>query len=87
VDVAAALRAGRENRDFLRELDQQRAPTAVPVVREDAAQAPPAAAATPTPEPASTYQAVPAAPSPETRRPVQEVEDLDIPAFLRRSSR
>ena len=57
------LRAGRENRDFLDELERQRREVAEAGVEVSGRSAEPAA-----------------------RRP-HEVEDLDIPAFLRRASR
>ena len=78
-DVNAALRAGRENRDYLRELDQQRAAAPVPAQAEVTSGAAPMAESQ-----APIYQPAPQAPA--SNRPAQEVEDLDIPAFLRRNS-
>ncbi len=70
-DTAAALRTGRDNRDFLRELEREREKLVVPERSE----------------PAATRSAeVPApSPAPAPRRPTYETEDLDIPAFLRRN--
>jgi cell division protein FtsZ len=84
IDVAAALRTGRDNRDYLRELEQQRAAaTAHP---REAAQAHQPSQAGPGAEAPPVYpSSVPVAPSEPARRPAQEVEDLDIPAFLRRN--
>jgi cell division protein FtsZ len=98
------LRTGRENRDFMRELEQHRQQAAVPVVTNDvapdaaAAQAEPVPVAAPVERSAAERQAVERAALPEPRaaaavggnaresaRRVPEVEDLDIPAFLRRS--
>jgi cell division protein FtsZ len=72
-DLAAGVRSGRENRDFMRELDEQRQ-AAIPV----------------RPERESDTVAVGNGQRVERmdggRRPGQaEVEDLDIPAFLRRN--
>jgi cell division protein FtsZ len=84
VDVQAALRTGRDNRDYVRELEQQRVPAPVPVAREE----PAAAAASPSMGESAVpgYPPVAPQPAPDNRRPTQEVEDLDIPAFLRRNS-
>jgi cell division protein FtsZ len=72
-DLAAGVRSGRENRDFMRELEEQRQ-AAIPV----------------RPERESDTVAVGNGQRVERmdggRRPGQaEVEDLDIPAFLRRN--
>jgi cell division protein FtsZ len=75
VEVATALRIARE-----RDLREERAPTAIPVTPEPAGM------------PAAATEELPAAAvmAPRTngmdirRGPQQEVEDLDIPAFLRR---
>ena len=118
VDLPARTRAGVENRDYLKELEEQRAAAAVPVVSDAsagqsaataAAQPYPQAAYDPAPAPyvaapayppqqPATYpqaptdavaQGLPPAPPPQptdvTRRQTPEVEDLDIPAFLRRN--
>jgi cell division protein FtsZ len=78
VEVASELRVARE-REAARELDyvvEERQPTAIPVEPEPDA-LPPAAVAQPRTQPV-TAQPVPA------RGPQTELEDLDIPAFLRR---
>jgi len=80
VDLNAALRTGRENRDYVRELDQHRAGTSVPAPAEVTSSTVPAAEAQ-----IPVYQPAPQAPAAPSR-PAQEVEDLDIPAFLRRNS-
>ncbi|CAN5630195.1 cell division protein FtsZ [soil metagenome] len=73
-DYTAVARAGRENRDFRRELEQQRQ-AAIPVQPEVA----------PEPAPVATNNA-PVERMDGGRRPAQaEMEDLDIPAFLRRN--
>ncbi|HET7677499.1 MAG TPA: cell division protein FtsZ [Candidatus Limnocylindrales bacterium] len=85
-EVSSGLRTGRENRDFLRELEAERAAVTAPV---------PAMPAAAMPEPAlererpaaermdrAEMPSVRADSSP--RRPSYETEDLDIPAFLRR---
>jgi cell division protein FtsZ len=82
----AADVSARTGRDYLRELDEQRA-AAVPVVAESTSgpgASGPAPAAVPV---ASEPAAVSAAPAPAgaSRPAPPEVEDLDIPAFLRRS--
>jgi len=98
-EMPAALRAGQPSRDFLRELEQQRAAAAaVPIVTESHA-VPVMQAAAPTPAPAQQQSAqppsqAPASPYPpgtsgidraDATRRTPEVEDLDIPAFLRRN--
>jgi hypothetical protein len=112
-DVGSTIRTNRGDRDFLRELEEQRAaasggsvssgsygsagtsavpivsgrePTAVPVMASPAPIDQPMAASAPVPE----QQSIPAgAPSMDrteaARRSTPEVEDLDIPAFLRRN--
>jgi cell division protein FtsZ len=72
-ELAAGVRAGRDNRDFMRELEQQRQ-AAIPVQ----------------PEPGGELPGMPAGARVERmdggRRPAPpEMEDLDIPAFLRRN--
>ncbi len=101
-DDSAGIRAGRDNRDFMRELEQQRAAAAVPGNGEAAPAAQAASATQPdgTADPAATSGLAPATPtgrepagrvrlsgSDQPRRTAaqQEVEDLDIPAFLRRN--
>jgi cell division protein FtsZ len=75
-ESAAGARVSRDNRDYMRELEDQRQAVAIPVQSEELAEAP-------------------AAQPVERSRPVErldggrrgsqaEVEDLDIPAFLRR---
>jgi cell division protein FtsZ len=75
-DYTAVARAGRENRDFRRELEQQQQrQAAIPVQPEVA----------PEPAPVSANNA-PVERMDGGRRPAQaEMEDLDIPAFLRRN--
>jgi cell division protein FtsZ len=82
--VSAGLQAGRENAAYVREMDQraaQPAPAPEPVAQQPQPQAPvyqePAAPA---------YQPPAPQPAPPPARQAQEVEDLDIPAFLRRNS-
>jgi cell division protein FtsZ len=79
VATGTDLRPSRENRDFVRELEQQRQATAIPVRSDQPAMdpglAPAASAARPAPVPADGIR----------RGPQNEVEDLDIPAFLRRN--
>ena len=70
-DVASGVRVGRENRDFIRELEQERAGAGRPVFE-------PAIPERPAERPAAV--------EPARRRPTYEAEDLDIPAFLRRKS-
>ena len=72
--VAAGLRAGRDNRDYLRELEQER----------EAAEPPPPAADTRRPPTSRERQDRPDV-MPRRTTPAHEVEDLDIPAFLRRN--
>jgi len=80
VEVASELRVARE-REAARELDfatDERQPTAIPVNPEpDEDALPPAAVVQPRTQPVAA-QPVPA------RGPQTELEDLDIPAFLRR---
>jgi cell division protein FtsZ len=80
--VAAGLRVGRDNRDYLRQLDEQRA--GVPVMSPQVApQSVGAAQADRTFPVGSNGDRVERMDG--GRRPIHEVEDLDIPAFLRRS--
>jgi cell division protein FtsZ len=94
VEVSTGVRVGRENRDFLRELEEQRAAAAAPASSEGAtsyhvSSGQPAQVNVPISVPVE--QPVPVAPQPQalaqepSRRPMPEVEDLDIPAFLRRN--
>jgi cell division protein FtsZ len=112
-EIGSTIRTNRGDRDFLRELEEQRAaasggsissgsfgssgtsavpivsdrePTAVPVMASSAPNEQPMAASAPLPD----QQSIPAgAPSMDrteaARRSTPEVEDLDIPAFLRRN--
>jgi cell division protein FtsZ len=73
-DLAAGLRAGRDNRDFLRELEQERAAS------EPAAPAPDTRR-----PPTGRERQERADVMPRRTAPAHEVEDLDIPAFLRRN--
>jgi cell division protein FtsZ len=74
-EVGAGVRGGRDNRDFMRELEQQRQ-AAIPVQPEREDEAAPVAA--------GNGQRVERMDG--GRRPAQaEIEDLDIPAFLRRN--
>jgi cell division protein FtsZ len=82
--VSAGLQTGRENAAYVREMDQRAAqptPAPEPVAQQPQPQAPvyqePAAPA---------YQPPAPQPAPPPARQAQEVEDLDIPAFLRRNS-
>lgn len=70
---SAALETGREGRDFMRELEQQRS----------AADAQAEGAETPAVRPAASVPA--GAEAGRASSAAKEVEDLDIPAFLRRS--
>jgi cell division protein FtsZ len=82
VDATAALRAARENRDYLRELDAQRAPGA-PI---EGALQPAANGATSQPQMAAVPVGEPELQSePASRAATPELEDLEIPAFLRRN--
>jgi cell division protein FtsZ len=72
--LAAGLRAGRDNRDFLRELEQERA-----------ASEPAAPAAETRRPPTGRERNERADVMPRRTAPAHEVEDLDIPAFLRRN--
>jgi cell division protein FtsZ len=89
-DTTAAVRTGRDNRDFLRELEQQRA-AAAPVMPQAREPAPAVVQAAPPPQPVSDtsagYSATvpPQAAAEPPKKPAQDVEDLDIPAFLRRN--
>ncbi|HEX5466257.1 MAG TPA: cell division protein FtsZ [Candidatus Limnocylindrales bacterium] len=76
-EVASGLRAGRENRDFIRELEEERASSPGRPVFEPAFPERPAA------ERAPAAERVPVV-EPSQRRPTFEAEDLDIPTFLRR---
>jgi hypothetical protein len=72
-------------RDYVRELSEQRQATAIPVQTErsvDPALAPAASISVPLPPPPSQRAVSSNGPS---RGPQNEVEDLDIPAFLRRN--
>ena len=87
--AAAGAPAGatREARDFVRELAEQRQATPIPVRSDQPAQdegLAPAAVAAPTQMPVAAASR-PAAPSAPPRGPQNEIEDLDIPAFLRRN--
>jgi hypothetical protein len=73
-DVAAGLRAGRDNRDYLRELEQERT-----------ASEPAAPAADTRRPPTGRERQDRADVMPRRTAPAHEVEDLDIPAFLRRN--
>ena len=73
VEVASGLRVARE-REAAREADLERVPTAIPVGNGDAYNVPAAASAQPRANPAFEVR----------RGPQNELEDLDIPAFLRR---
>ena len=103
-DVPVSVRSGAGDRDFLRELEQQRAAAAaVPITRERAGVpvmadpnavpggAASGAAAAPQPQnmPITPSSGIPAGAPPVERmdynRRAPEVEDLDIPAFLRRN--
>jgi cell division protein FtsZ len=82
--TAAGLRAGRENRDYIRDLEEQRAAAGIPVMASDVG--------SPVAGQMSHDRGNPYAGNGERsqaldggRRPMHEVEDLDIPAFLRRS--
>jgi cell division protein FtsZ len=82
VDASAALRAARENRDYLRELDAQRTPGA-PL---EGSVLPPANGATTQPQLAAVPVGEPELPAQASdRAPTPELEDLEIPAFLRRN--
>ncbi len=89
----SGLRVGRENRDFMRELEEQRAAAAIPVIGTGADHGSEAAAASlelaGVPVAASgnggPAQTRTAARPADTSRRAPEVEDLDIPAFLRRN--
>ncbi len=97
-DDSTAVRAGRDNRDFMRELEQQRAAAVVPGGAEtatlDGAQ-PMAEPAAPAAQPSVLVSSPAGERSPDVRgqsgeqprrtAAQQEVEDLDIPAFLRRN--
>ncbi len=71
----ASVRAGRENRDFLRELERERERERQ---RLERAGVPDRATERPFESPAPT-------PAPAQRRPTYDEVDLDIPAFLRRN--
>src|SRR5688500_4873036 len=73
VEVASGMRVVRE-REAAREAELERAPTAIPVGNGDAYNIPTAAGAGPRTNPAFEVR----------RGPQNELEDLDIPAFLRR---
>ncbi|HUG48702.1 MAG TPA: cell division protein FtsZ [Candidatus Limnocylindria bacterium] len=76
-DVAAGSRVSRDNRDYLRELEDQRQAATIPVHSDNSADQP-AAVMAERPRPVERLDG--------GRRSAQaEVEDLDIPAFLRRS--
>jgi cell division protein FtsZ len=81
VEIASALRMARD-RDLMAD---DRMPTAIPVGVPAAQSMPNAAAAFAEPEPLQPAAVVQPRNGQELRRgPQQEVEDLDIPAFLRR---
>jgi cell division protein FtsZ len=73
VEVASGLRVARE-REAAREAEYERTPTAIPVGNGDAYNIPTVASAQPRTNPAFEVR----------RGPQNELEDLDIPAFLRR---
>ncbi len=75
----SSVRAGRENRDFLRELERERDRE-----RQRMEQLGVPDRATERPFEVTT-QAPAATPAPAQRRPTYDEVDLDIPAFLRRS--
>jgi cell division protein FtsZ len=79
VEAGAGLRVGRENRDFLRELEEERAATPAFTNSHSSPGMPVMEAADEQLEP--TRPRVETAP----RKPAYETEDLDIPAFLRRN--
>ena len=74
VEVASGMRVVRE-REAAREAELERVPTAIPVGNGDAYNIPTAASAQPRANPAFEVR----------RGPQNELEDLDIPAFLRRN--
>jgi len=76
METGAAVRASRENRDYLRELDTQRQAATIPVQPEQPPAQPQALMAD-RPRPVERLEG-------GRRGPQVEVEDLDIPAFLRR---
>ncbi|CAN5852567.1 cell division protein FtsZ [soil metagenome] len=75
-ESGAGTRVSRDNRDYMRELEDQRQAVAVPVQGEQSSEAVPAQAAE-RPRPVERLDG-------GRRGPQAEVEDLDIPAFLRR---
>jgi cell division protein FtsZ len=77
VDGGVGVRATREARDYMRELEDQRQAAAIPVHSEEPAEAVPAG---PAERPARVERM-----DGGRRGPQTEVEDLDIPAFLRRN--
>ena len=79
-EVASGLRAGRDNRDFLAALAADR-PAHRPPARRSMEPARADASAAPSAPSAPSARSGSEAP----RRPTSEVEDLDIPAFLRRN--
>jgi cell division protein FtsZ len=80
VATGTDVRSGRENRDFVRELEQQREATAIPVRGEPSVEPGLAPAAS------AGLGGSRLTPGDGMRRgPQNEVEDLDIPAFLRRN--
>jgi len=97
-DDSTAVRVGRDNRDFMRELEQQRAAAVVPGGDETATldgASPMAESATLAAQPSVLVSSSARDRSPDVRgqsgeqprrtAAQQEVEDLDIPAFLRRN--
>jgi hypothetical protein len=74
VEVASGMRVVRD-REAAREAELERVPTAIPVGNGDAYNIPTAASAQPRANPAFEVR----------RGPQNELEDLDIPAFLRRN--
>jgi cell division protein FtsZ len=74
VEVASGMRVVRE-REAAREAELERVPTAIPVGNGDTYNTPTAAGAGPRANPAFEVR----------RGPQNELEDLDIPAFLRRN--
>jgi cell division protein FtsZ len=80
MEAFTGVRAGRGNRDFLRELEQERAASAGRPVEGGER------ASRPEREPAQLGSGDRSEPAPAPpRRPQYEAEDLDIPAFLRRN--
>jgi cell division protein FtsZ len=83
-EAFSGTRAGRGNRDFLRELEQERAASAGRPVLEPQGSERPGPRSVESPGLPAGERPEPSAPTPP-RRPQYEAEDLDIPAFLRRN--